>query len=87
MPSVSLASWLYLGSDTPAAMTCTAMTIRVNSRVTRSKSFHPIGLKIPIAYGPMMIPNAVATTAGMTIYILKTRVSKEGKNAYFQEGA
>lgn len=66
---------VYRGSETPAAMTWTAMTMRVNSRVTRSKSFHPIGLKIPIAYGPMMIPNAVATTMGE--HISKIWVSKK----------
>lgn len=53
----------YLGSDTPAAMTWTAMTMRVSSRVTVSNSSHPEGSKMLIAYGPMMMPNAVATTS------------------------
>lgn len=53
----------YLGSDTPAAMTWTAMTMRVSSRVTVSNSSHPEGSKMLSAYGPMMIPKAVDTTS------------------------
>lgn len=61
------------------------MTILVNSKVTVSNFDHDIGSNIPIAYGPMMIPNAVDTTIDKNNISDCTKKKKEKTYATYVE--